>query len=648
MNDSYRNPFSGVNAGQLDSDSILKYWCNPFVYGLFSGIKEEDIYLDSMNIVFMGGRSTGKSMFLRYWSYPIQFKKAEKERISSIEIIKRNQGIGFYFRIDGPTLKSFQGYELSEEHWSSVFIHYFELVVGRQYIDALNLLQKSSSIGDELSKSTFIPKLCELLDLPPTHSLDDIMEEFDEQIRYVDRYRGIVPFNHEPFKPKGRAFPLKSLSFGISKLMINSLPSFQDLNIVILLDEFENFLESQQIAINTLLKFTESQVKFRLGMRLEGWRTYKMITDEDFIKQGREYRAVVFEEILNKDKNYHDFLFDIAKKRLESIPTLKERNFIDIKAFLSASEDLEEEAKEIARSAPNRVYDLFSKRIPKKQLDKVRYKENPLLELLNFVWLTRGVSPEMTFKSMTDYLDKKGTEDGKKYQRDYIDKYKLSLTFLLCSIYRGNKRYYSFNTFAFLSSGIVGNFIELCRCSFAIAEWRDKHKLLQEGIIDKETQHKAAMELSRTEKQQISRIEDYGGRIAKFIENIGNVFREHHLDRGMRYPETNQFAINVDTLQDKELQNAMRAAIKWSVIQRKPKMQRSSPNSDLRDIYTINRILSPIFQISYRTRGGKSILLDEKHLSDLMYKDTIDSAQYLRSQKEKEDKNVLLNLFQDL
>src|ERR1051325_10607078 len=120
MNDSFKNPFSGVNAAQLDTDSILEYWCNPFTYDLFSEVQEGDIYEDPMNIVFMGGRSTGKSMFLRYWSYPVQFKGAKRDKIPLDENISGKKGIGFYFRIDGPTLKSFQGHGLDVEHWSSV------------------------------------------------------------------------------------------------------------------------------------------------------------------------------------------------------------------------------------------------------------------------------------------------------------------------------------------------------------------------------------------------------------------------------------------------------------------------------------------------------------------------------------------------
>ena len=633
MSDSYRNPFSGIDAAKLDPEQILEYWCNPFLYDLFSSVKEEDIYKDENNIVFMGGRSSGKSMFLRYWSYPVQKIVSERRNIKLLEVLEENEGVGIYHRIDLPRLNAFQGYGLSPEHWNSTFAHFFELLVGRQYIELLKLLEIEKSIPNTLISDVVLPKLTELLSIETVTTLEDILLEFDNRIREVEAFLGNVPFYKKEFVPKSRGFLSGTLSFGIPRIFISKIGAFKDLNMVILLDEYENYLDYQQRLINPLLRFSERQIKFRIGMRLEGFRTFKITSAEadDFIKEGREYRRVVFEEILNKDLGYHNFLSDITRKRLELIPLLKEKGFTDIKTILSESEDLETEALDLTANDHNKTFLFFSKKYPKLNFESVRYPNNPLLELLNFIWLTRGISVEKTLKSMNDYLENKKTDDEKKYRRDYVDKYKLSLTFLLCSIYKKNKLYYSFNTFAFLSSGIVGHFIELCRRSFAMADWGDNENLLNDGIIKKEFQTKAAIDFSTSEKQQIVRIETYGGIISRFIENIGNIFRNFHVDFQMRYPETNQFAINIEAIQNKELQNALRAAIKWTIIQKKPKMQITGPSErNLQDIYTINRILSPIFQLSYRTRGGKSIPLDQALLKELMYEEKIDLSKYLK------------------
>jgi hypothetical protein len=191
-----------------------------------------------------------------------------------------------------------------------------------------------------------------------------------------------------------------------------------------------------------------------------------------------------------------------------------------------------------------------------------------------------------------------------KIMYDYTNKYKYSLMVLLTSIYRKSKLYYSFNTFGYLSSGIVGHFIELCRRSFQIEEFENRAKLFDDGEISRESQAKAAREYSISELQQINRIEDYGNHLYQMVENIGNVFREYHRDILIRYPETNQFSIDKTTLTKEPIKSAFNSGLKWSVILKKKSLQTSSPGSGRTELYTLNRIYSPEFQISYRTRGG--------------------------------------------
>ena len=155
------------------------------------------------------------------------------------------------------------------------------------------------------------------------------------------------------------------------------------------------------------------------------------------------------------------------------------------------------------------------------------------------------------------------------------------------------------------------------------------------------------MDFSESALQQINRIESYGGYIHKFINNIGNIFRDFHKDEKIRYPETNQFSADIDNLTSQKFKDAFKAAIKWSVVQKKSKIQQPSPGKHLKDIYTINRIYSPIFQISYRTRGGYSVKLTASDIEKLMTEENVSSRNYLKQQisDESENPNAQLNLF---
>lgn len=656
MKDSYKNPFSGINAGTFDDQAILDYWCSPFPYRLFSEIKETDIYEEPNNIVLMGGRSTGKTMFLRYWSFPVQLKLAsqnkENEGRKIIDYFKEKKGIGFYIRIDGPILRSFKGFGIVPEKWDSIFIHYFELIVGRNYIEAIKKLYESNDSKRAEIENYFIPEVKTIFNAAQITSLDELLIEFDNRIREVDLYRGNVAFSKTDFTPQKGGFASQSLSFGIPKIAKKTITDFKDsINFILLIDEYENYLESQQRVINTLLRFSKNEIRFRIGMRLEGFRTFSMISEDDFIKEGREYIKVVFEEVLINDKDYRDFLKEISKKRLESVEVFKKNGNLDITEYLSKTEDLEKEALELVSGNPGKHFNHFKKVLKNSDVEAIKCNQKPLLELLNILWILRNNTAKEVKGAMEDYLKGNATgEKFEKYRMDYVDKYKLSLMFLLCSIYRKPKKYYSFNTFAFLSSGIVGNFIELCRRTFQYAEFENKDHLIKEGRISKEQQAKAAIDFSQAELQQINRIESYGGFIKKFVNNIGNIFREFHKDEKIRYPETNQFSLDdLDSLEDQRFNYAFKAAIKWSVVQKKPKLQQQTPGKHLKDIYTINRVFCPSFGISYRTRGGHSVKLTASDIVKLMTEENVSSKKYLKEiEVEPENPNRTLDLFPNL
>lgn len=651
MKNSYRNPFEGINAGKLNDEDILEYWCSPFSYKLFSEIKESDIFSDPNNIVFMGGRSTGKTMFLRYWSYQVQLKKAIRDKISGEKIIKYfadQGGVGFYLRIDGPVLRSFEGFNINATSWVSIFTHYFELVVGRAYIEFLSEMVRQKALA-ESDASTFLVEIKKLIDSSECENLNQVLLYFDDCIREVDQYRGQVPFYSNDFKPS-KGFASQTLSFGIPKLIVKTLSQFEEgFNFIILIDEYENFLVLQQQMVNTLLRFSDSKINFRIGMRLEGFRTYEMISNDDYIKEGREYRKIIFDDVLQKDQNYRNFLIEVSKKRLEKIDIFKSKGLVNIKTFLGDSENLEEEALDLVKKNPLQHFKHFKDLLSNFSADEIellKYPANPLIELLNIIWLKRNVPILEINKAMKGYLAKKKDALSQKYKMDYVDKYKLSLMILLSSIYRRNKAYYSFNTFSFLSSGIVGHFMELCRRSFAYAAFENKDIMIDTGSITIDQQSKAAREVSDAELQQLQRIETHGSNIYRFISNLGNTFRDFHKDDKIKYPETNQFAFDFGSLEDPKYKNSFRDAIKWSAIQRKTALQQATPGKHLKDIYTLNRVFSPSFQISYRTRGGYSIPLSAEDVIYLMSTQDAKTSKYLKEdgRKKKKDNDDSANL----
>lgn len=605
--DSYRNPFADYNANVMSSSQILDYWCSPHNFGPSLCSSENTVLSEPMPIIFMGGRGTGKTMFLKYFSYNVQRDQAIRYNKDLLSHLRERGGVGFYFRFDGPLLRSFSGKRIDDATWNLLFAHYFELQVCRGYLEVLFDLRQLGAISEASIQSAFVPQMASILAVQGEGLvLSDLINHVKAELVQITNYRANVAFTTSEFSP-ARVFGSQDLTFGVPDTLREHATELKDLNFAILLDEYENFSQQQQRLVNSLVKFAHPGITFRLGMRLEGFHTWDTISENEYIKEGRDYHKFVFENFLVKDKKYRDFLLDVARKRLESVSFFKDRNLTDISQILGDKEGLEQEAIGLVGNRKNHFSILGAEGINLAQEElKGLMCNNPLLEMLNILWVLRGKKPEYVSKIMNDYLNNIKTPDCNKYSRDYVDKYKLSLMFLLVSYYKSRKMYYSFNTFCFLSSGIVGTFLELCRKSFECAAFQSEEFILNPRSITPKAQTEAALEYATSELDGIRRIPEHGNQLFTLAMNLGNAFRLYHRDLYLRYPETNQFYIDQASISDEITGKVFRSALRWSIIQKKSVLQQSSPGAQRGEVYTLNRVYAPAFGISYRTRGGYS------------------------------------------
>ena len=80
----------------------------------------------------------------------------------------------------------------------------------------------------------------------------------------------------------------------------------------------------------------------------------------------------------------------------------------------------------------------------------------------------------------------------------------------------------------------------------------------------------------------------------------------------------NQFIYNPDDLSSED-RETLDIAISWSLIKKKKDTQRLSAGiSKEGDIYTINKIFAPIFNISYRTRGGVNVHFSAEEIGEML------------------------------
>ena len=661
---NYKNPFAEFNSNTLSSQQIADLFAEPF--DLFN-ISLSDIISEKSSIIFEGGRGTGKTMLLRQFSYNVQ--KVYTNKISFLEKIRNDKYIGIYFRVDNPLLRSFDlfaNYSTDIKIVEKMFTHYFELTIFKEYIELVKLFMNDANIkiGDMKYKNMVI-ELSRLISEDQTIHKDDIDELLKfviEQINYIWDYQSKKAIDIDDnlvFKPSCGMILYGRLTNEFCKCSCLKDLGIDDVCIMLLIDEFENFSEDLQKVLNTAMRFTKDYgARLRIGMRPNGFKTYDTLTVDDFVKEGRDYRKVEFgNPLINKSNNslYPELLKKIAGKRLSLVPMLSGKNIVD---FLGEDEDLEKEAKDIVRGQTkhletylqeiNKVRIVFNKSaINIDSLSRLR-DENPLYEMENLRLLLKGEDIEYVIKAFEDYKNNVDSPEREKFSNDYDKKYKLSFVFVLSSIYRKEKKkYYGFVDFCQLSSGIIGCFLGLCRHTFDLAYFKDNDALFS-GKIDPNIQTDAACEYAYSERDMIQRIAKYGSKLQVFINNIGNAFSHVHKDIYIRYPETNSFPISKLNEENKKL---IDLACTWSLIIKKPNAQDTKGNNNKQNIYILNRIFAPVFKISYRTRGG----LNPITVNDDFFKTDFDprcvlskTNKRVEHMKGQQSDKMQISLFNDL
>jgi len=264
---------------------------------------------------------------------------------------------------------------------------------------------------------------------------------------------------------------------------------------------------------------------------------------------------------------------------------------------------------------------------------KFSYPENPLIEMLNILLLIRGESPDDIIRMMKRFLEgKKRSKEYSKYKYLY-DKNKVALLFHLAHDCRRSKRYYGFEAFCMLSSGIIRGFLELCYHTFNYAIFYRLEDLINNGQIGWDSQHKGALREATDFFDWIRSIPKFGSSVMSFIDSLGALFRSlHYVDERISEPEPTYFNVQHGTL-SREAREILDIALMWSTLQQKEPMQPRETPGILPDVYLLNRILTPRYRISYRTRGRTDIR--PKDLETLLLGDENGKKQVIRKYSKK-------------
>jgi len=307
------NPFRITKSNDLSDEQIDQLWVTGGEEDGVTGLARPS---SPMAMFILGGKGSGKSHLMRYYSFPVQLIRYRRSHQKPISGIANDGYLGIYSRCGGLDSHRFSGKGQSDDAWNSLFAYYFELWVADKTFGALEELRRSGDI--ELAADTNIAHaIADLFDRP-VRQFESVSEirlyaaSIRRQLDYSVNNAALTNrLEAEVLISRGRLF------FGIPNAVCSLVPKLQRIVFVYLLDEFENFTISQQTYINTLIREREGATSFKVGARLYGIRTKSTLSGGERNLQGSEYEELRLDErFRNNRKGYETFALRLIARRL--------------------------------------------------------------------------------------------------------------------------------------------------------------------------------------------------------------------------------------------------------------------------------------------------------------------------------------------
>lgn len=564
--------FGGLRAEWIE-EKIFQFFTTP---DYFSNIQSRQPY------VLQGGRGSGKTTILRGLSYKGQYAL----KGGKIEEFDETDFIGIYHRVNTNHVRAFEGGELTNQEWQKLYAHYYNLVICREIVNFLIWHQELSPNDERLSE-----RVCQLISISLCleNRASDIQSLAEEIELSLYDFQSSVNSIDDGL-PKGLSLQSEPIDLITERVL--QLRQFKGKIFFLLVDEYENLNDNQQIVMNTLLKHATKNYTYKIGVRQMGWRVHYTQNDHEPLTEPADYVLLDIEDYFYKNEQlYMNFASQVCYQRLQKI------------------QDQDKVTPQMTKLFPFLSYD------DEALLMDVEHKERYLIikEYLDKEKIDLGITPlyiytlgywaetqNMTVEDVVkDFMDKKSIWDTR------YDNYKYSLLF---KIRKGRgqggiqKYYAGWNTYLKLSNGNIRYLMQLVKT--ALLQYIEINEDFLSAIPFR-VQTEAAIEVGKKNFEMLENLHHRGTDVIKIVLHMGRLFNVLASESEHTAPEIDQFYIQGDiTPENDEL---LRAGVMNLAFIRIPGNKPSS-KSDTKDyMYALHPIYAPYFIYSFRRKRKMTI-----------------------------------------
>ncbi len=637
------NPFDITKAVDFTDKQINDFWVDMTGGGFFDIVKPAS----AMPMVILGGKGSGKTHLMRYFSYAIQKIRYKDGLIDGLN----NDGyIGIYMRCGALNHPRFGGQDKDFAKWAGVFSYYMDLWLSQITIKTIIDIYKSENKALK-SEKVVCKKIYAIFlrnkeeqNTDLDYSLDSVLDYLSVAQKKVDIAVNNYPFtselNVEISVSPGR------LVFEIPKILTESEKELKNLKFIYLIDEFENLYEQHQKYINTLVREKENPCSFKIGSRLYGVKTYETYSADEVNKEGSEYEVLLLDELLRSKtkKQYKEFAKSLCLRRL------KESGYIysDNSRVAGASSDLDlffEKTTKDALSSydtefvltkysnKQRPYffalenklneglksgcslDITTEEDINDILYYLSYPEYPIIEKTNILLFYKAWYAGKNLKNeakaiFENCIEHKDEVSEFNPHKSILDHHRSDL---LSQLYRecGKKqKYIGLDVFILMSSGLPRNMLIILKHIFQWSLYNGEQPFRDQRKITMQSQRKGVLEASEWFFRD-ARMAGVDGRVVRdSIERLAMLFKKIRFSDKPSECSLSTFSVDLSKVSG-ESQRIIELAENWSLLINITGGQKDRNTSRVNMKYQINPMLAPRWDLPISRRGAIALKTDE-------------------------------------
>jgi len=365
INDT-KNPFAITKAIDFTDEQIAQYWVD-------MNFKETIAPTSRNSRIILGGKGSGKTHVLRYFSYNVQKTRAEG---TLLDHFKTERYLGIYLLCNSLNAGRFSNKEISDEVWEVLFNYYFELELAELLLKCISEIlipiKGERHIDQDDERKIVLDILSHFASPNRCENILDLVEYIANERKKVDYTVNNCVFTgkveHEIQITRGR--------------LIYALPTIferffadAEFTFVYIIDELENLTECQQRFIHTLYREKQGPCTFRIGVRLYGLKSKETYAAGQRNMDGSEHEEIYLDNIFRSNgQKYKEFAQGLLLTRLQ------EGGF----QFSAAEGNRNKEAKRLTEVFGENFSTLLSDEEKKKITNKYQDKkqDNPWIKRL--------------------------------------------------------------------------------------------------------------------------------------------------------------------------------------------------------------------------------------------------------------------------